>query len=723
MEGYYMKRKILSLLLSFTLCLSLLPTAALAEDATAMPNYNGGSGTKDDPWLISSVGDLQTLATTINDGKAAEFDANAAAGGEGVAGNYYGYYFKQTTDLDLSDIVNWDPIGYSGSCYFAGHYDGDGHTISNVKSTGKNDADGFATAGIFGWVSGGSVKNLTVKNANFVATGQDNYSFVGGVAAVAFAASIENCTVKNSALESKRDNNNNCAGGVAGYSTGATFKNCASISNNIQSMAYGGGFVGESDDDYGVGNSTYTNCYTADCSVNATTPDSQGTSFAGGFIGMIVSDIALTNCYAYKSVLSTEGTSANNVAAGVFAASYFDNNGYTASINTTNCYYGECAVTTNVGSATEKTSEEFTDGTVAKLLGEAFAQGKLYPVFTTDPADYTKVDAAIAQVNDLNKDNYKDFSAVEAAVNAVVRDKKITEQSEVDAMAKAIEDAIAALVKKPSPSSSSSSSSSRPSYSITTPDKTENGSVNISSTSAKRGSVVTITVTPDAGYVLDKLTVTDKDGKELSLTKKSDTEYTFVMPAGKVEITPSFVKQAEEPSRVFVDVKTGDYFYDAVLWAVEKGITNGTSAETFSPEDPCTRAQIVTFLWRAAGSPVVNYAMDLSDVAGDAYYAEAVRWALSEGITTGTSADQFSPDATCTREQAVTFLYRAAGSPAVSGESAFEDVGADAYYARAVAWAAQNGVTNGISQALFGTGSDCTRAQIVTFLYRAQQGK
>ena len=270
---------------------------------------------------------------------------------------------------------------------------------------------------------------------------------------------------------------------------------------------------------------------------------------------------------------------------------------------------------------------------------------------------------------------------------------------------------------------SSSGGSSTPTYPVTKPSKTENGSVNISSTSAKRGSIVTITVTPDAGYVLDKLTVTDKDGKELSLTKKSDTEYTFVMPAGKVEITPSFVKQAEEPSRVFVDVKTGDYFYDAVQWAVEKGITNGTSAETFSPEAPCTRAQIVTFLWRAAGSPVVNYAMDLSDVAGDAYYAEAVRWALSEGITTGTSADQFSPNATCTREQAVTFLYRAAGSPAVSGESAFEDVGADAYYARAVAWAAQNGVTNGISQALFGTGSDCTRAQIVTFLYRAQQGK
>ena len=373
-------------------------------------------------------------------------------------------------------------------------------------------------------------------------------------------------------------------------------------------------------------------------------------------------------------------------------------------------------LTERIGAAVEKTEKDFTNGTVAGLLGNAFAQAHNYPRFKDSPADYSAVEAAIAKANALNKNSYQDFSAVEKAIADVVRDKNITEQSEVDAMAKAIEDAIAALVKKPS-----SSSSSRPSYSITTPDKTENGSVNISSTSAKRGSIVTITVTPDAGYVLDELTVTDKDGKDVALTKKSDTEYTFVMPTGKVEITPSFVKQT--PSQAFVDVKTGDYFYDAVQWAVGKGITNGTSAETFSPEDPCTRAQIVTFLWRAAGSPVVNYAMDLSDVAGDAYYAEAVRWALSEGITTGTSADQFSPDATCTREQAVTFLWRAAGSPAVSGGSAFEDVGADAYYARAVAWAAQNGVTNGISQALFGTGSDCTRAQIVTFLYRAQQGK
>ncbi len=703
-----MKKRIGSLLLILALCFTLLPTAAFAEEA---PSFGGGAGTQEDPWLITSKEDLIALAVFLNSGKAESFDTEAAG-----IGNCHGYYFKQTADIDLTGVT-WEPIGYSGSYYFAGNYDGDGHSIKNAISTGKVDPDGFATAGIFGWVAFGSVKNLHVKNANFVATGQNNYSYVGGIAGVCYGSSIINCSVVNSFLESKRNNNNNCAGSIVGYSTGGTFEKCAAENNQVKTMAYGGGFVGEVDDDpkYGAGTSTFTNCYTANCSVSSKTDDVQGVSLVGGFVGeMTDSALTVNNCYVYRVTLSTEGTAVPGIkATGVFAGHLWGG----SSIVDTNCFFGACGTTENAGTASEKTEEEFRNGTVAGLLGEAFAQVGDYPKIN-GPADYSSVDAAIAKANALNKNSYQDFSAVEKAIADVVRDKNITEQSEVDAMAKAIEDAIAALVKKPS-----SSSSSRPSYSITTPDKTENGSVNISSTSAKRGSVVTITVTPDAGYVLDKLTVTDKDGKDVALTKKSDTEYTFVMPAGKVEITPSFVKQAEEPSRVFVDVKTGDYFYDAVQWAVGKGITNGTSAETFSPEAPCTRAQIVTFLWRAAGSPVVNYAMDLSDVAGDAYYAEAVRWALSEGITTGTSADQFSPDATCTREQAVTFLYRAAGSPAVSGESAFEDVGADAYYARAVAWAAQNGVTNGISQTLFGTGSDCTRAQIVTFLYRAQQGK
>ena len=731
-----MKKRIGSVLLAMVLCLSLLPATALAEGegdtessattpSAEMPAYSGGSGTESEPWLISSVADLKLLANTINNGDAAKFDANCTDTGGGIPGNYHDYYFKQTKDLDLSSIASWDPIGYSGGqdLYFAGHYDGDGHTISNAKSTGKNDDEGFATAGIFGWVAFGSVKNLTVKNADFFAEGNKNMSYAGGVLAVAYNCTVENCSVYNSKIESRRapNENSNYAGGITGIASDSSFEKCASVKNTIRHGSFGGGFIGSLDKKMGE-DSEFTNCYVANCIVTGCSDTASNNTLSGGFLGAFMDGNAiLKSCFVYDCVAQPDETSKASDFFGVFAA-----NTQYGEVVATSCFYYDVNAndaTVNAEGAVSKTVDEFADGTVAKLLGEAFTQGKLYPVFTTDPADYTAVDAAIAEAKALNKSDYTDFSAVDSAVNAVVRDKKIAEQAKVDAMAKAIEDAIAALVKKPSPSSSSSSSSSRPSYSITTPDKTENGSVNISSTSAKRGSVVTITVTPDAGYVLDKLTVTDKDGKELSLTKKSDTEYTFVMPAGKVEITPSFVKQAEEPSRAFVDVKTGDYFYDAVQWAVGKGITNGTSAETFSPEDPCTRAQIVTFLWRAAGSPVVNYAMDLSDVAGDAYYAEAVRWALSEGITTGTSDQTFSPDAVCTREQAVTFLWRAAGSPAVSGESAFEDVGADAYYARAVAWAAQNGVTNGISQALFGTGSDCTRAQIVTFLYRAQQGK
>lgn len=330
-------------------------------------------------------------------------------------------------------------------------------------------------------------------------------------------------------------------------------------------------------------------------------------------------------------------------------------------------------------------------------------------------ADYTKVDEAVAKANALNKDNYKDFSAVEAAVNAVARGKNITEQDKVDAMAKAIEDAINALVRK-----SSGGGSSSPSYSVTTPSKTENGTVTVSPRSAEKGDTVTITVKPDSGYQLDELTVTDKNGKELKLTDKGNGKYTFTMPASKVEVNATFVKEVE--TSPFSDVSTSAYYYEAVKWAQEKGITGGIGNGLFGPNQPCTRAQIVTFLWRAAGSPVVNYAMNMTDVAEDAYYAEAVRWALSEGITTGTGDGKFSPDTTCTRAQSVTFLFRAIGK-LVDSKAEFSDVLTDSYYANAVAWAVENGVTNGIGDGLFGPNNSCTRAQIVTFLYRAYQGQ
>ena len=275
------------------------------------------------------------------------------------------------------------------------------------------------------------------------------------------------------------------------------------------------------------------------------------------------------------------------------------------------------------------------------------------------------------------------------------------------------------LTVNPRSSSGGGGGSSVSTYSVTV-GKTENGSVSVSPKSASKGDTVTITVTPDKGYVLETLTVLDKNDKEIKLTEKNG-KYTFTMPSGKVTVKGSFVEEA--PVQIFKDVPVDAYYYEAVKWAAEKGITGGVGNGLFAPNQPCTRAQIVTFLWRAAGSPVVNYAMNMTDVAEDAYYGEAVRWALSEGITTGTGDGKFSPDATCTRAQAVTFLYRASGAPAVSGNAAFSDVATNAYYAAAVKWAEKNGITGGIGGGLFGSDNNCTRAQIVTFLYRAYQGK
>ncbi len=326
----------------------------------------------------------------------------------------------------------------------------------------------------------------------------------------------------------------------------------------------------------------------------------------------------------------------------------------------------------------------------------------------------------------------------------------------------------------------SSSSSADKEYSVSVDDG-KNGTVTVSPKRAEKGDTVTITVKPDKGYELDELIVTDSKGREIDLREKGENKFTFKMPGSKVTVEATFraVEEIPEKPQVvnpFVDVNENAYYHDAVLWAVEKGITGGTSAATFkgitggtsaatfSPDEACTRAQMVTFLWRAAGSPVVNYAMSFTDVPADAYYAEAVRWAVSQGITAGTSASTFDPNATVTRGQTVTFLWRAAGSPVVAGDEAvrwavsqgitagtsastfdpnatvtrgqtvtflwraagspvvagdsFADVAADAYYAPAVAWAVREGITAGIGAETFAPSADCTRGQIVTFLYR-----
>ena len=266
--------------------------------------------------------------------------------------------------------------------------------------------------------------------------------------------------------------------------------------------------------------------------------------------------------------------------------------------------------------------------------------------------------------------------------------------------------------------SSGSSGSYDPTYSVSTPSKTENGSVTVSPKSASKGDTVTVTVKPDSGYVLETLTVTDKNGNELTLKDKGNGKYTFTMPAGKVEVKATFMED-NSMLNFFYDVPNNAYFYEAVKWAVENGITTGVGNDLFAPEQPCTRAQIVTFLWRAAGSPEPKGAASgMTDVVSGSYYEKAVAWAIENGITTGTTTSTFSPDATCTRAQAVTFLARALSAKA-SGKAEFSDVPADSYFADAVAWAAANGVTEGIGGGLFGSDNDCTRGQIVTFLYRA----
>ena len=251
-------------------------------------------------------------------------------------------------------------------------------------------------------------------------------------------------------------------------------------------------------------------------------------------------------------------------------------------------------------------------------------------------------------------------------------------------------------------------------------DKTENGAITVSPKSASRGDTVTITVTPDKGYTLESLTVLDKDGKALALTDKGGGRYTFTMPTGKITVKAVFMDD-NTMLNFFTDVHVEDYYYDAVLWAAQEGVTGGTSDTLFAPNAGCTRAQAVTFLWRAAGSPEPKTLSSFADVPADAYYAKAVAWAVENGVAKGVSETAFAPDASCTRAQIVTFLWRAQQSPASGGENPFTDVPAAAYYYNAVLWAVENDVAKGVSETAFAPDDNCTRAQIVTMIYRCRK--
>ena len=653
-------------------------------------------------------------------------------------------------DLDLSGS-QWTPIGDGSNQgrFFAGTFNGQHHKIMNLyhHSTG----DELIRNGLFGVVSdGGTLKNLLVIDADIAS---NDGSLLAGI----LADWVNGGTVENCYTSGKIENNvgDKMVGGLIGQCTWSTqVKGCASDATVIST---------ESDEDHvdtvggliGQWENSADSSSITDCWFGGSVSCNNIYSAVGGILGANFENfsgnkpgVIIKNCIvATKNITGAEPGNITWITAVVKThvtdciwpdtppdgvtldeEKYPDNKGNYLAVT-------KLVVDWDAGTAgADPTFDQSSCGTaVSNFTSEdvlddlqtnadpsvKWVAGIKHPTFSWDKwhisADYTAVDAAIEKANALNENDYRDFSAVKAALDAVVRGKNITEQSEVDAMAKAIEDAINALVRR------SSGGSSSPSYSVTTPSKTENGTVTVSPRSAEKGDTVTITAKPDSGYQLDGLTVTDKNGNELKLTDKGNGKYIFTMPASKVTVSATFAPE-KSAADYFADVPANSYYADAVLWAAKNGITGGIGNGLFGPNQPCTRAQIVTFLWRAAGSPEPKAMSSFSDVSADSYYAKAVAWAVENGITTGTGDGKFSPDATCTRAQSVTFLFRAIGK-LVDSKAEFSDVLTDSYYANAVAWAVENGVTNGIGDGLFGPDNSCTRAQIVTFLFRAYQGK
>ena len=733
-----MKKRIGSLLLILALCFTLLPTAAFAADSTA-----AWDGTADTSWYTDHKTDTEYHFTT------AEQLAGLAqlVNDKTASVSFEGKTIYLDNDLDLSGS-QWTPIGDGSNHerFFAGTFDGQHHKIMNLYH--HYTGDELVRNGLFGVVSdGGTLKNLLVIDADIAS---NDGSLLAGI----LADWVNGGTVENCYTSGKIENNvgDKFVGGLIGQCTWSTqVKGCGSDATVIST---------ESDEDHvdtvggliGQWENSADSSSITDCWFGGSVSCENIYSAVGGILGANFDEnqpgVDIQNCLvATREIRCAEPGNITWIGAVVNGQvtnciwpdtppdgvtldeeTYPDNKGNYLAV-------AKLVVDWDAGTAgADPTFDQSSCGTavsnftsadvLAGLKNNASADvewvaGIKHPTFSWDKwhisADYTAVDAAIEKANALNENDYRDFSAVKAALDAVVRGKNITEQSEVDAMAKAIEDAINALVRR------SSGGSSSPSYSVTTPSKTENGTVTVSPRSAEKGDTVTITAKPDSGYQLDDLTVTDKNGNELKLTDKGNGKYIFTMPASKVTVSATFAPE-KSAADYFADVPANSYYADAVLWAAKNGITGGIGNGLFGPNQPCTRAQIVTFLWRAAGSPEPKAMSSFSDVSADSYYAKAVAWAVENGITTGTGDGKFSPDATCTRAQSVTFLFRAIGK-LVDSKAEFSDVLTDSYYANAVAWAVENGVTNGIGDGLFGPDNSCTRAQIVTFLFRAYQGK
>ena len=614
------------------------------------------SGITGDPALVTGSG-TETDPYQISTAEGLKWFRDKVNSGE------YGLCAVLTADITLDSSEAWTPIVPDNTHYYTGTFDGKGHTIFGLNVTGE-----FVYAGLFGTVKDGTIKSLTVAGK---VSPSNSQCIVGGIVGYASNAVIKNCSNHCSVT----GRTTSIIGGIAGFNSSGPIIDCYNV-GTISGINYAesiGGIVGSN-------SGTISNCY----NVGTVSNDTSVGEIAGHNNGTV------ENCYYLA------GTNLNAVGQN-------NSNG-------------------NITKTESKTAANFANGTVLNLLinGRADSEhpwyetciyleaaGKTLPVFKWQHQhQLTHVLAKDPTTSEVGNIEYWYCPVCGKYFADANGDHEITQAETV-------------IPKRQSSGGGSGGSSS---YPITVPSKTENGTVTVSPKNASAGSTVTITVKPDSGYVLETISVTDKNGNDLKLTDKSNGKYTFTMPTSKVEIKVTFMED-NSVLNFFYDVPNDAYYYEAVKWAAENGITGGVGNSLFAPNQPCTRAQIVTFLWRAAGSPVVNYLMPFTDVDEGAYYAEAVRWAASCGIVTGLTETTFGTNGVCTRAQAAAMIYRCAQAQGTGFTGAwmfhlpFTDVPEWAY--ESVAWCYMNGVTTGVSETSFAPDNDCTRAQIVTFLWRA----
>ena len=716
-----MKKRFGSLLLILALCFTLLPTAVLAADSNKTS--------------ITTKDELLQFAEAVDKG---EYKDKTDA------------VVSLDADLDLTGVV-WKPIGSvfatDGTLqnYFSGKFYGNGHTISNLDFSENYGKTEYPSFGFFSEVYGAEISGLTIQGKLDVSDSDPVY--FGTVAGVAADSKISDCVSDVSFTDTDKYINGTVAlcgyainstieycqnkgnfsitkdvssfqmGGIVGLAQNSTVQYCANTGDMTSWTPCTGGIVGQL-----FQNSKIINCY----STGKMVPLGIGNTDFGGIAGIVGAGTEIRHCYFAGEMDLSQYTATTpykrlgGIAGGVSSdAPAFENNCFIEKENVTACNkYADAGIAKTLEYM--KTEDFYKEITAAggdyrfNPNGTPLLPAPKYAVsFVVTPAELTNV---VIKVNGQEVANTVDLEAGTYAVevnadNCEVFNSNITITADTATHTQTI-----TMTYR-----SSGGDDSDPTYAIEVGEDIRNGTVTANRRYAERGDTVTITVKPDDGFKLDDLTVTDKNGNELKLTDKGNGKYTFKMPAGKVTVSATFAPE-KTAADYFADVPANSYYADAVLWAAKNGITGGIGNGLFGPNQPCTRAQIVTFLWRAAGSPEPKTMSSFADVSMDAYYAKAVAWAVENGITTGTGDGKFSPDATCTRAQSVTFLFRAIGK-LVDSKAEFSDVLADSYYANAVDWAVENGVTNGIGDGLFGPDNSCTRAQIVTFLYRAYQGK